>query len=93
MLSEIRDDQGSGGTGKSVLIALEEEIIGKENCVNISIQDLNKRFYATSLFGMLLNACADIPSSAMQSVDVLKKGLWSMNEKSRGLCSPELQPF
>jgi len=67
--------KGPGGTGKSVLIALVEEIIGKENCVNISIQDLNKRFYATSLFGMLLNACADIPSSAMQSVDVLKKAV------------------
>ena len=67
--------KGPGGTGKSVLIALVEEIIGKGNCVNISIQDLNKRFYATSLFGMLLNACADIPSSAMQSVDVLKKAV------------------
>lgn len=67
--------KGPGGTGKSVLIALVEDIVGKENCVNISIQDLNKRFYATSLFGMLLNACADIPSSAMQSVDVLKKAV------------------
>lgn len=67
--------KGPGGTGKSVLISLVEDIIGRENCVNISIQDLNKRFYATSLFGMLLNACADIPSSAMQSVDVLKKAV------------------
>ena len=67
--------KGPGGTGKSVLIALMEHIIGEANCANVSLQDLNKRFYATSLFGVLLNACADIPSTAMQSVDVLKKAV------------------
>ncbi len=67
--------KGPGGTGKSVLISMVEMVVGKENSVNISIQDLNKRFYATSLYGMLLNACADIPSSSMQSVDILKKAV------------------
>lgn len=67
--------KGPGGTGKSVLISLVEDIVGKKNCVSISIQDLNKRFYATSLFGMLLNACADIPSSSMQNIDILKKAV------------------
>jgi phage/plasmid-associated DNA primase len=67
--------RGPGGTGKSVLISLMEHLVGPENCTSITIQDLNKRFYATELFGMLLNACADIPSSAMLNVDVLKKAV------------------
>ena len=67
--------KGQGGTGKSVVIEVTEGTVGEENSVSISIQDLNKRFYATSLFGKLLNACADIPSTALQSIDVLKKAV------------------
>lgn len=59
--------KGKGGTGKSVAIALIQHIVGIENCSSISLQDLNKRFYATGLFGKQLNACADIPCTAMQS--------------------------
>lgn len=64
---------GNGGTGKSVLINLFQKIIGTENTANISPQDLNKRFYATCLFGKQLNACGDIPCRAMDSTDVIKK--------------------
>ena len=37
--------KGEGGTGKSRLIALAEYIVGKPNYVNISLADLNERFY------------------------------------------------
>lgn len=67
--------KGKGGTGKSVAIALIQHIVGMENCSSISLQDLNKRFYATGLFGKQLNACADIPCTAMQSVDIIKKAV------------------
>ena len=67
--------KGPGSTGKSVLVDLTEEVVGFDNTVSVSIQDLNKRFYATGLFGKLLNACADIPSTALQSIDVLKKAV------------------
>lgn len=67
--------KGKGGTGKSVTISLIQNIIGIENCSSISLQDLNKRFYATGLFGKQLNACADIPCTAMQSVDIIKKAV------------------
>lgn len=67
--------KGKGGTGKSVAISLIQHIIGLENCSSISLQDLNKRFYATGLFGKQLNACADIPCTAMQSVDIIKKAV------------------
>lgn len=65
--------KGQGGTGKSVAIAVIQHIVGTNNCSAISLQDLNRRFYATGLHGKLLNACADIPSVSMDSDDVVKK--------------------
>ena len=32
-------------------------------------------FYATGMFGKLLNACGDIPCKAMSSTDVVKKAV------------------
>ena len=64
---------GDGGTGKSVVIDMFQNIIGKKNSCHISLQDLNKRFYATNLFGKLLNSCGDIPCRAMETTDVVKK--------------------
>lgn len=66
---------GEGGTGKSVIIHLFQRVIGMRNCSCISLQDLNRRFYATGLFGKLLNACGDIPCKALDSIDVLKKAV------------------
>lgn len=67
--------KGKGGTGKSVAVSLIQYIIGIENSSSISLQDLNKRFYATGLFGKILNACADIPCTALQNVDIIKKAV------------------
>lgn len=64
---------GDGGTGKSVVIDMFQNIVGKKNSCHISLQDLNKRFYATNLFGKLLNSCGDIPCRAMETTDVVKK--------------------
>ena len=66
---------GNGGTGKSILIDLVQKQVGIENCSNIPIQDLNQSFYATGMFGKLLNACGDIPCKAMSSTDVVKKAV------------------
>lgn len=66
---------GEGGTGKSVIISLFQKVIGINNCSSISLQDLNRRFYATGLFGKLLNGCGDIPCKALDSIDVLKKAV------------------
>lgn len=65
--------KGDGGTGKSKVINLFQEIVGFENCSGISLQDLNERFYPSMLYGKLLNACADISSEAMMQVDNIKK--------------------
>lgn len=65
--------KGEGGTGKSRLIALAEHIVGKPNYVNVSLADLNERFYPSNLFGKLMNSCADISTAPLNAVDVLKK--------------------
>lgn len=65
--------RGIGGTGKSRIINLIQEIVGSRNYSNISLQDLNQKFYPSMLFGKLLNACADISSDALTSVDNIKK--------------------
>lgn len=64
---------GIGGTGKSTILRLVSYMIGKSNISNLSLQDLNERFSATNLFGKILNSCADIPSKAMEQIDVIKK--------------------
>lgn len=64
---------GQAGTGKSILIRIIENIIGKKNISNISLQQLNERFFPSSLLGKTLNSCADIPSKAMDTVDGIKK--------------------
>lgn len=66
---------GEGGTGKTVIISLFQKVVGIRNCSSISLQDLNRRFYATGLFGKLLNTCGDIPCKALESIDVLKKAV------------------
>ena len=64
---------GPGGTGKSVVIGMAEDLVGTENLSSISLQDLNNRFYPTALHLKLLNTCADISSVGMQNIDNLKK--------------------
>ncbi len=65
--------RGVGGTGKSRVINLIQDIVGEENCSNISLQDLNAKFYPSLLYGKLLNTCADIASDALLAVDNIKK--------------------
>ena len=67
--------KGKGGTGKSIAISFIQHIVGSGNYASMSLQNLNQRFYPTGLFGKLLNACADIPSTAMESVDIIKKAV------------------
>lgn len=67
--------KGKGGTGKSIAISFIQHIVGNSNYSSMSLQNLNQRFYPTGLFGKLLNACADIPSTAMESVDIIKKAV------------------
>lgn len=65
--------QGVPGSGKSTAINLLIEAVGKDNISCITLQDLNERFTPTELLGKLLNACADLPKTALEQVDALKR--------------------
>lgn len=65
--------RGTGGTGKSSVISVIQNIIGLENTSGISMEDLTQRFYPSQLRGKLLNACADISAQALTSIDTIKK--------------------
>ena len=64
--------EGKGDVGKSTVIRLITNAIGKENISNLKLQQLNERFYPTALLGKLCNLCADIPSTLMEQVDSIK---------------------
>lgn len=64
---------GHGGTGKSTLLKLIEEIIGKSNVSSVSLQGLQDRFAPAELFLKQANICADIPLTALSEVDMIKK--------------------
>lgn len=64
---------GQSNTGKSVLIRFFETLIGKANTSNLSMHELNMRFYPAQLYGRLLNACADNSSLPLSSIESLKK--------------------
>lgn len=66
---------GEGGSGKSTLIRLIEEIVGGENISSISLTELTQRFASFGLMGMLLNSCADLEISALEDTSTLKKAL------------------
>jgi len=65
--------KGTGGTGKSSVIKMIQNIIGLENTSSMSLQNLGQRFYPSQLRGKLLNACADIESGALLNVAEIKK--------------------
>lgn len=74
---------GEGGTGKSVLIRLLENMAGMKNVSNVSMQELNKRFSTSLLVGKTLNSCADLSMEALEDSSIMKKLIgedWIMAE-------------
>ena len=65
--------QGEGGTGKSTLINLIQDIVGKKNISNVSLTELQQRFKPIMMMGKLLNSCADLEIDALDDVSMVKK--------------------
>ncbi len=64
---------GFGANGKSTLIEVLKNFIGKDNCSNLSLQALEyQRFAVADLYGKLANLYADIPSTKMEHVGLFK---------------------
>lgn len=66
---------GEGGTGKSTVIRLIEEMTGFENRSSISLTELTQRFSAYGLLGKLINCCADLEITALEDTSTIKKAL------------------
>ena len=86
---------GEGGNGKSILIGLFEEIIGRNNVSSVALQELSQRFQGTRLFGKLLNSCADIPLGALEDDSVIKKitGGDTVTREHKGKDATEFLPY
>lgn len=64
---------GEGGTGKSTIIKLVEEIVGEQNISNVPMSKLSENFQAITLMGKLLNSCADLEIDALDDSSMVKK--------------------
>lgn len=64
---------GEGANGKSSLLELLKNFLGKNNCSNLSLQAIeNQRFSVAELFGKLANVHSDLPSTKMVYVGTFK---------------------
>lgn len=65
---------GSGGNGKSVLLEILINMLGKENCSFLSIQDIvGQRFRLAELDGKLVNVSNETPKGADLANPLLKE--------------------
>lgn len=58
--------------GKSVLIRLITNLIGRENTANIALHKLQERFYTANIADKLLNTASELPKTDLKSVDMFK---------------------
>jgi putative DNA primase/helicase len=64
---------GDGANGKSTLINVVKNFLGRDNVVSIPLQRITKdRFSLTSLINKLANLYADLPSEAIQHTGTFK---------------------
>ncbi len=64
---------GTGGTGKSLVIRLLQNMVGDENVSNISLCELSQRFATYGLVDKLVNSCADLELQALNDTGTIKK--------------------
>jgi len=64
---------GEGNNGKSTFINLLTTFLGRNNVSNKTLQELlENRFATASLYGKLLNAAPDIPTTALKRTGIFK---------------------
>lgn len=64
---------GTGGSGKSTIIALVKAIVGVQNTSSLSIQQLQMQFHRVQLIGKLLNYSGDLNADRLDMTGDLKK--------------------
>jgi len=64
---------GSGDNGKTTFLNLITALLGKENCSNIAIHELeSNRFASSCLYGKLANIYPDLPATTLRTTGKLK---------------------
>lgn len=64
---------GKPNTGKSVLLALIEHIVGKRNVSNVNMTHINNEFYLSHLCDNRLNICYDTKDMKLKDISVFKQ--------------------
>lgn len=79
VISEVRNLKyipflvGPKDTGKSIVLNLLEQLIGKDSYTNLSFEQLNQPEYLAQLIGKKLNSCAEASEFKLSRLDVFKK--------------------
>lgn len=63
---------GSGANGKSTLMSVLQELIGKQNVAHVPLQEIEERFNSSQLYMKLLNCFADLDQQALKSTSIFK---------------------
>lgn len=63
---------GKGGSGKSTILKVIAEILGKQNISAVPFQKLADKFTTYELYGKIANICADLPSTIASDVGQFK---------------------
>lgn len=64
---------GDGGTGKSTVLSLIQDIVGTDNTSNVPLHIIGQRFQAFGLVGKFLNCCGDLDIDALTNTETMKK--------------------
>ena len=67
------DYDGTGENGKSSLINFQIQLVGRENCSYLSMQDMTERFRLAELRGKLANFGDDTPGTVITDSSIFKK--------------------
>lgn len=79
VISEVRNLKyipflvGPKDTGKSIILTLLEQLIGKESYSNLSFEQLNQPEYLAQIIGKKLNSCAEASEVKLSRLDNFKK--------------------
>ena len=86
--------EGDGSNGKSVVFAVVQAVLGKENCSFVGLENFSGRFALSETLGKQLNICADVGQIDSVSEGILKSFVsadpmsFDRKNKSPVSCSP-----
>ena len=64
---------GPSNSGKSVLRRLVESLLGKDNCVNLELSQMNEQFGVANLYGKRLGGSSDMSHLSVSDANLFKQ--------------------